>query len=163
MRNLSFFRYFAYSLLIIIFTVLQGTPKLLPEICGGKPLILLCLAISISSVEEKIPSLIFGAVCGAVTDISTGGAIGFFAILLTLLCYFEAHIFSTYFISGFLQTTVFALLAVPIVIGLYFLIFKTGIPDSGVLFVNHYISRILYTFVMTVPTYVIIRFVYKNT
>lgn len=163
MRNLLFFRYFAYSLLIIVFAVLQGTPNLLPEICGSKPLLLLCIAVSIAAVEDKIPALIFGAVCGAVVDISTGGAIGFFAIVLTSVCYFEAHIFSTYFISGFLQTMVFALPTCISVIGLYFLIFKIGIPQSGVLFVNHYISRMVYTFVMTVPTYFIIRLVNKNT
>lgn len=163
MRNLLFFRYFAYSLLIIVFAVLQGTPNILPEICGSKPLLLICVAVSIAAVEDKIPALIFGAVCGAVIDISTYGAIGFFAMTLTLVCYFEAHIFSTYFISGFLQTMVFALPAVVCVIGVYFLIFKVGIPQSGVLFINHYVSRMIYTFIMTVPTCFIIRLINKNT
>lgn len=165
MKNLSFFRYFAYSLLIVVFSVLQGTPNLLPEILGGKPLLLFCFVISIASVEDKIPSLIFGAVCGVVVDISSGGTIGFFAIILTLMCYFESHIFSTYFISGFLQVMVFALASIPLVIGVYFLLFTVfaGIPDSGILFVNHYISRIVYTFVMTVPVYFVTRFIHNST
>lgn len=165
MKNLSFFRYFAYALLIVVFSILQGTPNLLPEICGGKPLLLMCLAISIASVEEKIPSLIFGAVCGVLIDISSGGTIGFFAIILTLLCYFESNIFSTYLISGFLQVMVFALLSIPLIIGIYFLLFTVfaGIPDSGILFVNHYISRIVYTFVMTVPVYFVTRFIHNST
>lgn len=165
MKNLSFFRYFAYALLIVVFSVLQGTPNLLPEILGGKPLLLFSFAISIASVEEKIPSLILGAVCGVVIDILSGGTIGFFAIILTLLCYFESHIFSTYFVSGFLQVMVFALVSIPLVIGVYFLLFTVfaGIPDSGILFVNHYISRIVYTFVMTIPIYFVTRFIHNNT
>ncbi len=165
MKKLLFFRYFAYSLLIILLYVLQATPMLMPEIFGGKPLLLLCLALSIASVEDKIPSLIFGAVCGIITDISAGGTVGFFAILLTLICYFEAHIFSTYFVPRFISVTVYTIIFIPLLIGLYFLLFTVfaGIPNSGVLFVNHYISRIVYTIVMTVPTYFIIKLVHRNT
>lgn len=165
MKKLLFFRYFAYSLLVILLCVLQGTPKLLPEIFGGKPLLLVSLAVAIASAEEKIPSLIFGAVCGIITDISAGGTIGFFAVTLTLICYFESHIFSTYFVSGFISVMVYALVCVPVIIGVYFLLFTVfaGIPDSGILFVNHYISRILYTVVSTIPIYFIIKAIHGST
>ncbi len=165
MKKLVFFRYFAYSLLIILLYVLQGTPKLMPEIFGGKPLMLISLAVAIASVEDKTPSLIFGAICGVITDISSGGMIGFFAILLTLICYFESHIFSTYFVSRFISVMVYALVFIPLLIGVYFLMFTAfaGIPDSGVLFVNHYISRILYTVAMTIPIYFLTKLIFYNT
>ena len=62
--KLSFFRYLAYALEILIFCVLQDTPKLMPEIFGAKPLLLAALALSIAAFENKIPSLVFGALCG---------------------------------------------------------------------------------------------------
>lgn len=162
--NRKFFLYFAYSLEILILYVLQGTPNLIPEILGSKPLLLIPAALSIAGKENKIPSLIFGAVCGVLTDIATGGSIGFFAILLTVICYAEAHIFKTYFSPNFISVSIISVIAVPVLIGLYFLIFTvfSGVPDSKVLFVNHYISRIIYTFVMIFPLYFLNGFLYKN-
>lgn len=150
-----FFRYLAYSLEILIFYIVQTTPMLVPEIFGSKPLLLLAVAFSIAAKENQIPALIFGAVCGAMTDIASSGSIGFFAITLTLICYFESNIFKNYFVSSVVSVFVFALIIIPVIICLYFLIFTvtTGIADWQILFVNHYISRIIYSLVMIVPFY----------
>ena len=48
MRNLGFFRYFSYSLLVILLYILQATPNLMPELFGSKPLLLLPLALAIA-------------------------------------------------------------------------------------------------------------------
>ena len=163
-KSLIFFRYFAYSILIILLLVLQSTPNLFPEIFGSKPLFLVTFSLCVASKEDKISSLIFGAVCGVLTDIATGGSIGFFAILLTLICYAEAHIFSTYFKSSVVSVLIVGIITVPILIFLYFLIFIAfaGISDCWTYFVNHYISRIVYTFLMIIPLYFVQNFLYKN-
>lgn len=163
-KKLSFFRYFAYSLLIILLLVLQSTPKLFPEVFGSKPLLLVVFSLCIASKEDKIPSIIFGAVCGMFTDIATGGNIGFFAILLTLICYAEAHIFSTYFKSSLVSVLIVGIIAIPFLIFSYFLIFTVfaGVSDCWIYFVNHYISRIIYTFMMIIPLFYAHGFLYKN-
>ncbi len=162
--NRTFFRYFAYSLEILICYILQGTPKLIPEIFGSRPLLLIPIAIAIASKENEIPSLIFGAVCGVFTDIATGGNIGFFSILMTLICYFEANILKTYFVSNFRTVLIISAITVPLIICLYFLVFTViaGIENPVFLFVNHYISRIVYTLVMIIPFYFLNKFFYKN-
>lgn len=159
--NRTFFRYFAYALEALIFYVLQGAPRLIPELFGSKPLLLIPVAITVAARENKIPSLVFGAVCGLLTDIGSGG-VGFFAILLTVLCYFEAHIFESIFVPSFLTVMIFSLGASAGLIGLYFLIFaaSSGAGEPGYLFVHHYISRIVYTFVMTIPFYFLNKFIY---
>ncbi len=159
-RRLVFFRYLAYSLEVVLCLVLQGTPKLLPEFFGAKPVLLVALALSIGAIENKIPALIFGAVCGALTDLATGGTVGFFAITLTLVCYLEAHIFSTYFVPGLLPASIVSAIAVPAVLCLHFLFFTVfaGIEGFWVLFANHYISRIVQTFLATVLLYILNRF-----
>ena len=163
-KHLAFFRYFAYSVEIILLIVLQSTPKLMPELFGSKPLLLVPLALVIASRENQIPSLIFGAVCGILTDAVSGGFVGYFAIILTVLCYIESYLFSSFFNTGILTVTITAAIIVPILICLYFLIFCviSGIPDCIILFVNHYISRIIYTFAMIFPLYFINLFLYKN-
>ncbi|MGN0501421.1 MAG: rod shape-determining protein MreD [Ruminococcus sp.] len=164
MRNLGFFKYLSYSMLVILLYILQATPDLMPELFGSKPLLLLPLALAISSVEKEVPSLVFGAVCGGLTDLASGGGIGYFAIILTLICYFESHVFSTYFVPNIFSATVHSAIATVLSIGVYFLIFKvfSGIPDWHILFVNHYISRIVYTFVMFIPICILVRFLHKS-
>lgn len=164
MKNLGFFKYFSYSLLVILLYVLQATPNLMPELFGSKPLLLLPLALAVASVENEVPSMIFGAVCGGLTDLAYGGGIGFFAIILTLLCFFEAFVFHTYFVPNIITATVYALGSTVLSTVLYFLIFKvfSGVEDWQILFVNHYISRIIYTFVMFIPICILVRFLHKS-
>ncbi len=155
----SFFKYLAYVLEIIILYVLQNTPQLMPEIFGGKPLMLLPLALTIAAVENTVPSIIFGAICGVFTDIGSGG-IGYFALLLTIVCFAEAELFRKFFVPSLRTTLIYSFTAVTVLVCLYFLLFKlfAGIEDAGTLFVHHYISRIIYTFLLTVPLYFLNRF-----
>ena len=164
MKNLGFFKYIAYSLLVILLYVLQATPNLMPELFGSKPLLLVPLALAIASVEETVPSLVFGAVCGGFTDMAAGGGIGFFAIALTLICWLEAYVFDTYLVPNIVSGFVYSALATAVVIGIYFLMFKafSAIPDPLVLFVNHYISRIVYTIVMFIPICILVRFLNRS-
>lgn len=161
--NKGFFRYLAYSLQVILLFVLQDTPKLMPEILGGKPLLLIPLALVISAYENTIPSMIFGAICGAFTDIGTGG-IGFFAVMLTLVCYIESEHFRKFFVPSFVTVMVYSLLSVVLLIGLYFVVFRlfTDLQNAGAVFVAHYISRIIYTSVMVVPLFFLNGFLSRN-
>lgn len=160
MKNLTFFRYFSYAVLLLLLCILQSTPRLIPEILGSKPLLLMPLAFSISAFEGKVPSLIFGALCGVFTDLATGGYIGFFALILTAVCYLEAHLFEKYFVSRFTTVIVFAVVSITLIICVYFVFFTIfgGVSDWQIHFVNHYLSRIIYTIAITVPIYFVTRF-----
>ena len=155
--KLKIIRYAAYSLEIILLLVLQGTPGLIPEVFGGKPILLVSLALSIVAVEEVVPSLVFAAVCGALADISAEGTIGFFAVSLTLLCYALCCLTRYYFSGGAAIAVVLCLAATVLILGARFLLF--ALPQGGAeLFVSHYISRMIYTFAATVPLYFLNRF-----
>lgn len=159
----SFFKYLAYALEVVVLYVLQDTPNLLPQIFGGKPLLLVVLALSIAARENQIPSTVFGAVCGVLTDIS-GGGIGYFGIMLTLVCYFEAELFKKYIVVSFRMVLLYAVAASAVLVGLYFVIFRmlAGVEGAGELFVSHYLSRMVYTAVCVVPLYVLNGFLYKS-
>ncbi len=155
--KLKIIRYAAYSLEIILMLVLQSTPGLIPEVFGGKPILLVSCALSIAAVDEVIPTLAFAAVCGAFADISAGGTVGFFAVALTLLCYVLCCLMRYFFSTGTVVALPFCLSAVVVILGARFLIFALP-PGGAELFVNHYISRIVYTFAATVPLYFLNRF-----
>ena len=147
MNGFRIVKYTAYAVEIILALVWQVTPYLLPEVFGGKAVLLLPLAISIAVFEPEIPSLIFALVCGLLTDCSYGGAIGFYAIALLLLCY-PVSILNTHYIRTSLFTVMLvALVGIPLILFLQFLFYYVfaGYPDAGVFFFRHYLSRILYT------------------
>ncbi len=145
-KSSKFLKYLIYSLAIVLFYILQDMPKLIQPIFGGKPLLLIAAALVIAAFEQTVPSIVFGAVCGVLMDVSCLGK-GYFAVALTLVCFAESEIFSKYFVRSFWSTMVFSLAAVSLVIFGYFLVFKafSGIDDVWVLFLRHYIARILLT------------------
>ena len=75
--------------------ILENTPQLSLNPGGAKPLFLVAAAISLTS-DEVIPATVYGAVCGALTDLESG-SVGFFAVGLTLLCYFQSSLLHTSF------------------------------------------------------------------
>lgn len=159
----SFFKYLAYALEVVILYVLQDTPKLIPQLWGGKPLLLVVLALAIAANENQIPSIIFGAVCGVLTDIS-GGGVGYFGIVLTLVCFLESEIFKKYLVVSLWSVLVYAFAAVLVIVCVYFVIFRllAGIDGAGGLFVSHYLSRIIYTTACIIPLYFLNSFLYRN-
>lgn len=160
----TFFRYLGYVILIVVLYVFQGAPMIVPEIFGGRPLLLVPLALCIASCENTVVSIVFGAVCGVLTDISCDGTVGWFAFALTLICCFENFIFSRYFVPSFLTVMIFSFAAVTATILLYYVFFVlfAGVESGGILFVNHYISRTLYTFAVTIPIYFLTVFLKRN-
>ena len=158
--KLKIIRYAAFSLEIILLYVLQSASGLIPELFGSKPVLLISCALSIAAVDEVVPSLVFAAVCGALADLSASGTVGFFAILLTLVCYALSCLMRYYFNSGAVAALSLCAAAVVLIFGLHFLLFRltAGLDGAGELFINHYISRIVYTFSAAAPLYFLNRF-----
>lgn len=67
------------------------------------------------------------------------------------------------FVPSFVTVIVFSLAAVMTVMLIYYLLFVliAGLDSGCVLFVRHYISRILYTFAVTIPLYFLTAFLNK--
>lgn len=151
------FRYIIYSIELLVLFVIQGTPNLVPELFGGKPSLLLPAVLTIAMFEPKITALIFGIVGGILTDIGNGGVIGFFAIIMTIFCYFIS-----YLTSEVIRTKLYIAMAISIIIIstamlMHFVFFYVlcGYGESGYFFVSHYLSRIIYTVSLTPIAYYI--------
>lgn len=163
-KKFTVVRYFAYSLEILVLFVLQGTPQFLPEIFGGKPVFLIPLAIIIACLEKELPAMFFSLGCGVLLDIGFSNNIGFYAILITVICFFVSVIFRDYMVVSFLNTMAFAGVGIVVVMLLHFFVFYVlkGYDHGGYYFVHHYISRIIYTFVFVTPFYFLNKGLFKN-
>ncbi len=159
-QRFKILRYILYGIELLVLFVLQGTPNLVPELYGGRPNLLLPAVLTIAMFEPKLPALFFGAAGGLLTDIGGGEVIGFFAIIATVLCYFTSYLTSDIIRTSLLTAMLITLIAVPVTLGLHFLFFYVfkGYGEIVYFFVNHYLSRILYT-IAAMP---IIYFINRN-
>lgn len=161
----AFIRYFAFSAEILLLWLLQSTPKLLPELPGGKPFLLLAAALSFSACCGAVPSVILGAVCGVLADISSSGTVGWFSVAFTLVCFAQASLLGTYLNRNVLSGAVLSLGSAAAVLGGYFLFFRllAGYPGCGELFFLRYLPRTAYTAIAFIPLYALNNLIYKKT
>lgn len=159
-----FFKYLAYLLVVILIGVLQSTPKLLPEFRGGKPFLLLALALAIASFEDFIPTVVYAAVCGVFSDLNCGGTVGYFAIAFTLVCAAIWYLAGMYLNATLFTFIITSAAAIAAVLGVFFLMFRLtlGVEDPGALFVSHYLPRMGITLLCAVPLYFLIWFLHNS-
>lgn len=81
------FRYFAYALEIIVFFVIERTPKLIPEIWGEKAIIIVPILFIIALFEGEKAGLGFGLFIGLLIEANVSNNFGFFMIVLGILGY----------------------------------------------------------------------------
>lgn len=163
-KRYTIFRYIAYSLEILIIYVLQGTPFLIPEIFGGRPLLLIPVALTIAFFENEVTAMFFGLGCGVLLDVGMGGNLGFYTITMTLAGFIIGNIFRDYMVVNFMNAMAFCGAFCAGLICLYFLFFYifAGRNEVGYYFVNHYLSRIIYTIVVSPVFYFLNKSFYKG-
>lgn len=162
-RRFTAFRYLAYALELLLLFVLQSTPYLMPEILGGKPLLLIPAAMTIAFMEEQIPAMFFGLACGLMLDLGYSDNLGFYTILLTLICFMVGVVFREYMVVSFLNAMAFTSAVTIGLVLLSYLFFYTVLGKGDFMyFVSHYISRIIYTIAVTPLLYLLNKFLYKN-
>lgn len=153
-RRNKILRFTSYGLEILIFFILQGIPNLIPELFGGKPILLIPLAIAIACFENEIPAMAIGVASGAMLDFGTGTTVGFYTILMTIICYFLGYISDNYFNTKLLSVLALAFVIIPVILSLKFLIYYVfkGYDYTGFYFLHHTLPSMIYTFV-TVPVF----------
>ncbi len=163
-KTSAFFRYLAYVIEIILAFILGSAPKLMPELFGAKPCLLLCVCITISIFEREIPSMIFGLVCGLLIDLGYSYGVGMFTVALTLLCFVIGYAANNLIRATF---PYFILCSAAVTIAVFMLYFLVnfvwqGYQDAFVYFKAHLISRIVQTIVFSVGFYFLNRFIYRT-
>lgn len=158
-RRYNALRYFAYSIEILLFYVIQGIPNVVPSAFGSKPCLLIPVAITIAMFEQERAAMIFGAICGILTDIGYDNRIGYFAITLCIICFFIGFVSQNVIVINVLNASIIGLLVVAAVLCLHFLLFHVSADYARLsdYFVKHYVARIVYTFLFVPAFYYLNR------
>ena len=77
-----YIKWTAYGLLILLFSILQSTPRLIPEICGASPLLLVPLTVCIAMYAGPVGGAAAGIAGGFLWDLYSDRLLGFNALLL---------------------------------------------------------------------------------
>ena len=164
MKNMKVYRYLAYSLEILLLFILGTTPLVMPEIYGATPCLLVALAITIAVFENEVPAMVFGLVCGMLTDLGYSNSIGVYTVMLTIVCFIIGFCANNIITINFWNILLIALFVCAVTISLHF-VFEHLIhsySDMGAYFVNHYISRIVQTFICVIPLFFVNKFIYST-
>ncbi len=161
MDSLKVVKYISFSVEILLVFIIQNTPFLMPEAFGSKAVLLIPLALSIAAFEEETQAVVFGAVCGLIADCGFGGPIGFYAVVLSVVCYAISFFLGNYMRTNLFTVMMISLLTVPIVIFLQFFFYYIlmGYDSMWEFFAAHYISRMVYTIAVTPIFYGINKFI----
>lgn len=153
--KLKFLRYIAYAIEILLLYILSGTAGLLPSVMGVRPLLLLPAALMISVFESEQPAMYLGFVCGALIDVGSDARIGYYTVILTVLCFALGYCARNFYVVSFLNAMVVGAIAVTVILLLDFFIFSGAVvlPHAGLNFLRHWLIRIIYTLVFLPPLY----------
>ena len=163
-RANSFFRYLAYTIEIILMFALTTAPGLLPDIFSAKPALMISAALTIAVFEREIPAMIFGMAAGILTDIGYTDSIGIFTVSLTVICFIVGYAVNNLIVATFLNYLLYAAVAVGGLFMLYFLLtfILAGVDEPWLYFRAHIISRMVQTYLFSIPLYLINKFVHKS-
>ncbi len=78
----GYLRWTAYGLLLLLAALLQMTPRLLPAVCGARPLLLVPLVVCIALFTGPMGGAAAGVAAGLLWDVFSERLFGFNALLL---------------------------------------------------------------------------------
>lgn len=156
------FKYIIYIIELLILYIMQQIKIFSPEIYGGRALYILPCFIFIAVHENQYIAMLFGIFTGLLIDIGYNNVIGIETIILCFVGYILGKI-STKFvraniITHFLYTFIVSLLVMSSRF-LFFYVLK-GYGDYNYVFLNHYLSCIIYTSLISPIIYLFNRGLY---
>lgn len=156
-------KWLLYMTEIIFFLVIQGTPGLIPEINGQKPILLIPIAITIAVFSNETTGMVFAVICGLLTDAVSSNILGFYAMMLVVFGFLAGYMATNYIRTNLITAMVWVTIAVPLILYLHFVFFykiqSYGFEDT--FFKAHYLPRIFYTWAVTPVFYLINKAISK--
>lgn len=147
MDKYKWIRYFAYTIEILVFFMVQETPGLIPWLFGARPVLLIPVALSIALFESEKAAMGFGLFCGLLIDLGMGGVLGFHSLLLTVICYTLGVLAANLIRTNFLTAMIVAISVCALVLILQWVFFYVlfGYEDPVYTLTAHYMPRFFYT------------------
>ena len=146
------FRYFAYSLEMIIFFVLDRTPIMMLDFWSNRVSLIVPIVFMIALFEGEKVGVSFGVFAGVLLDSSVGYSWGFFVILLGILGYIigliSRDIINVTFLTAMLVCAVATV--VFFIFSFFYYNFAQRYQNAWYIFWRHYLIKIAFG-LLTLP------------
>lgn len=157
------FKWVVYTLLLLLFYVLQTTP-LLFQIRGIKPVLIVPYVICIALFENEAAAAAFGVAGGLFWDISGNTAFGYKAIIL-MCCCIAVSLLVMYLMRNNLLNALFFVAVVMVIeelLTFFLYYFLWGYKNSYIILLKYTLPTICYTIIIVVPVYAVTKAVAKK-
>ena len=152
-------KWMVYTATLVLFSAFGTTPEFF-ELWGVKPFWALALCVCISMHENEKTAAIIGGLGGALIAVTGGRFIGFYAAGLLVICVAVSLLTMYYVKNSLLWGVVFTFGAVFLLLMLDWFFWEAiwkG-SESFLMMKAYYLPQILYTTVVALPIYFLVRF-----
>lgn len=155
MEKFKWIRYFAYTIEILVFFMVQETPGLIPELFGARPVLLIPIALSIALFESEKAAMSFGLLCGLLVDFGMGAVLGFHGLLLAVICFSLSVLAANLIRTNFLTAMIVAITTSAFIFFMQWVFFYVlfSYPDPVYTLTVHYLPRFGYTVAFMIIAY----------
>ncbi len=154
----SYLHYTVLGVLFLFLFLIQYT-GLFPPVYGARPLLLVSATIAAAMFLRQWAGAVFGLVAGMLMDAVVGGAGCFNTVVLLIFGCVSGLLITCLFNNtlgvSFLFQAGLLLLYVTLRWLIYYLL--PGYDDAGYLFLKYGLGEFVYTFVLSIPLYLLIR------
>lgn len=154
-----------FALLIILTAVLQNTKGAIPQISGVCAMITVPLVVCIAMFEKSVAALLFGFFAGAMIDMTSITADGFFAAVLVIVAFAVSVLLIFYMRKNIFSCLLMSFIAILFVNTMYWLLFIVlmKVESPVYIYFRYYFPSVFYTFVFTPIYYYLVRFTAVKT
>lgn len=160
----KFFRYFAYTLEMIVLFILERTQNAIPEVFGEKPTLVILVVLMIAFFEGESAGLIFGLLAGILLDSAINTQLSYLTMLMAIIGYIVGFI-SRNVISVNFTTTMLVSTASTVLIYMIIFVANYALKGYGQLwyvFWRHYLLRAIYSLIVLPLVYYLNRPIAMN-
>lgn len=148
----------AYSLLLLLCTVLETTPGLF-QLGMAKPLFILPLCMNVAICEGEFAGALFAAAGGLLWDYAAGRVVGMLTLALMVLCFFVSVLVQLYLRPSAINLLLLQGLAALLVLSADHLFFyiMPGYADALGRWMQHALPSAVMTVLAVVPLFRLVR------
>lgn len=154
-------RIFIYIIQLFILVSIEQVPGLIPEIYGGRPLLILPLFLSVVLLEGNYTGFVFGLISGITMELSFGKYVGLQLFIMGLMGYILGKVREKLFEINIFTFIFFCILIEPLfIIMRFYLNYGTlwlAQSHLSLMLINHVIPGILYTVLVSPVIYLFNR------
>ena len=160
----QYLRYAAYGFLLLFFYILQMTPRLLPTVYGGRPLLLIVAVACVGMFNAPVVGGVFGAIAGFLWDMFSDrltGLGGLYLMIVGCACGLLVQLLMrnnalSALLLGGVSAIIFLLLEWLIGYVLW------RLDGAGEVFLRQVLPNLIYTLVLILPIYYLTLLVAKR-